>query len=56
MLQDRHTLSWWDSLIVAAAQIAGCSFLLTEDLRHEQELDGVRIVDPFRIEPGASGE
>jgi predicted nucleic acid-binding protein len=50
-LQDRHSLSWWDALIVAAAQAAGCPYLLTEDLNHDQDLDGVRVVDPFRVEP-----
>lgn len=51
-LQDRHSLSWWDGLIVAAAQAAGCAYLLTEDLNHDQDLAGVRVVDPFQVEPG----
>lgn len=50
-LEDRYSLSWWDALIVSAAQIAGCRHLLTEVLSHEQELDGVRVVDPFRVAP-----
>lgn len=50
-LQDRHSLSWWDALIVAAAQAAGCPYLLTEDLSHDQDLDGVRVIDPFQVEP-----
>jgi len=50
-VQDRHQLSWWDSLIVSAAQMAGCSWLLTEDLEHHRLFDGVRVVDPFRVEP-----
>jgi predicted nucleic acid-binding protein len=51
-LQDRYSLSWWDGLIVPAAQITGCRHLLTEDLSHGQEIDGVRIVDAFEVEPG----
>lgn len=51
-LQESYSLSWWDALIVAAAQVAGCPFLLTEDLSHGQVLDGVRVVDPLRAEPG----
>jgi predicted nucleic acid-binding protein len=50
-IQDRHRLSWWDSLIVAAAQLAGCTWLLTEDLAHDRALEGVRVVDPFRVAP-----
>ena len=40
-------ISWWDALIVAAAQASRCSILLTEDLQHDQLLGGVRVVDPF---------
>ena len=45
--EERYGLSWWDALIVAAAQAAECPILLTEDLQHGQDLDGVRVVDPF---------
>ena len=50
-VQDRFGLSWWDALIVAAAKAADCSLLLSEDLQHDQELDGLRIVDPFQVPP-----
>jgi predicted nucleic acid-binding protein len=46
-LQDRYHLSYWDSLIVAAAKAASCRYLLTEDLQSGQELDGVEVVNPF---------
>jgi predicted nucleic acid-binding protein len=46
-LQYRYQLSYWDSLIVAAAKTASCGFLLTEDLQHGQKLDGVEVVNPF---------
>lgn len=48
-MRKRFSLSFWDALIVAAAQAAGCSHLLTEDLSHGQDLDGVRVVSPFRV-------
>jgi predicted nucleic acid-binding protein len=51
-LQDRFSLSWWDALIVAAAKRSGSRFLLTEDLRHEQTFDRLRVVNPFHCEPG----
>ena len=51
--QDRWGFSFWDSLIVAAARSLGCGVLLTEDLSHGQELAGIRVVSPFRQEPGA---
>lgn len=52
-VQDRHRLSFWDSLIVSAAQVGGCRYLLTEDLQDGQDLDGVEVVDPFRRSPDA---
>ena len=51
IIEDRHGISFWDSLIVAAAKVAGCRYLLTEDLQPGQELDGVMVVNPFLSEP-----
>jgi predicted nucleic acid-binding protein len=50
-VQDRHRLSWWDSLIAATAQVAGCTYLLTEDLQDDLMLGTVRVVNPFRVSP-----
>jgi predicted nucleic acid-binding protein len=50
-IEDRFGLSFWDALIVAAAHVARCEALLTEDLQHGMDLEGVRIVDPFRTGP-----
>lgn len=52
-LQDRYQLSFWDALIVAAAQSIHCGYLLTEDLQENQDLDGVRVVNPFLIDPAS---
>ena len=46
-IEDRFLLSFWDSLIVAAARVARCEILLTEDLQHGVDLDGVQVVHPF---------
>ena len=46
-LKRRYTLSWWDSLIVAAAQSSQCKVLLTEDLQEGQVFGDVRVIDPF---------
>jgi predicted nucleic acid-binding protein len=51
IVEDRYGFSWWDSLMVAAAEHLRCSHLLTEDLQDGQELDGLTVVDPFRHEP-----
>lgn len=47
-VQARWRFGFYDALIVASAQAAGCRTLLTEDLQHGQLLDGLRVVDPFR--------
>ncbi len=52
-VEDRFGLSCWDALIVATAKIAGCEYLLTEDLQHGAELDGLRVVNPFRAMAGS---
>ncbi len=49
--EDRFGLSYWDCLIVAAAQAAGCDHLLTEDLQDGQRLDTVTVVNPFAHRP-----
>jgi predicted nucleic acid-binding protein len=48
---QRFSLSWWDALIVAAAQGCGCDYLLTEDLQDGQDLDGTLVVNPFHHLP-----
>lgn len=50
-LQDRYGLSWWDALIAAAAQAAGCRYLLSEDFQEQQEIGGVTVVNPFLTAP-----
>lgn len=47
-IQDRHQVSFWDALIIAAAKAASCGYLLTEDLQANQDFDGLIIVNPFR--------
>lgn len=51
VLQDRYALSWWDAMIVSAAQTAGAAFLLTEDLQPGQRLDSVEVVSPWEVAP-----
>lgn len=47
-VQARWKLSYWDSLIVAAAQRAGAKWLWTEDLADGQLYGDVRAVNPLR--------
>jgi predicted nucleic acid-binding protein len=55
-VEERFGLSFWDALIVASAQSASCDTLLTEDLQHGLEIDGLIVLDPFSIPvPGGHG-
>ncbi|MDQ6679477.1 MAG: PIN domain-containing protein [Pseudomonadota bacterium] len=51
-IESRYKLGYGNSLVVAAAQHLGCRFLLSEDMPHEQRIDGVQIINPFLVGPG----
>jgi predicted nucleic acid-binding protein len=44
----RHRISYWDAAVVEAARLLECDVLLSEDLAHGRNYDGVRVVNPFR--------
>ena len=44
---DAAQLSYWDALIIAAAQRSGARYLLSEDFQTDREYGGVCVVNPF---------
>jgi predicted nucleic acid-binding protein len=48
VVERRYQLSWWDSLIVAAAQLQSCALLLTEDLQDGAQFGDLRVCNPFK--------
>ncbi|MEQ4204448.1 PIN domain-containing protein [Actinopolymorpha sp. B17G11] len=46
-LHERHSVSFWDALIVEAARRAGASRLLTEDLQHGRTFGALTVENPF---------
>lgn len=46
-LSGRYRLSWFDSLIVAAAIQGRCSILYSEDLQNGQRFGDLQIENPF---------
>jgi predicted nucleic acid-binding protein len=46
-IRERHSFSFWDSLIVASAILAGVDVLYSEDMQDGFEIENVRIVNPF---------
>ena len=47
-LEQRHSLAFWDALVVVAAARSGADRILSEDLQHGRTISGVRIENPFR--------
>ena len=50
-LESRYGVSYWDALMLAAAQQQGCAVMLTEDLQHQQVMDEMQIINPFLVGP-----
>jgi len=48
-MERRYLVSWWDSMIVAAAQLQSCAVLLSEDLQDGMAFDQVTVRNPFAI-------
>ena len=48
-IEQRWRLSWWDSLVVGAAQLQDCALLLTEDLQDGAVFGGVTVRSPFTL-------
>ena len=47
-IEVQAQISYWDTLIVAAALLSGCDTLYTEDLNHGQRYGEVLVLNPFR--------
>ncbi|MBI4191202.1 MAG: PIN domain-containing protein [Betaproteobacteria bacterium] len=48
-IEQRYRLSWWDSMVVAAAQLQDCALLLSEDLQDGTAFGGVTVRSPFTL-------
>lgn len=48
-IEQRFCLSWWDSLVVSAAQLQNCAILLSEDMQDGVTLGSVVVRSPFTL-------
>jgi predicted nucleic acid-binding protein len=46
-LREKHTFSFWDSLIIAVASISQCNRLISEDMQHGRIINGVAVTNIF---------
>jgi predicted nucleic acid-binding protein len=47
-LEEHYQISFWDALVVQAAEASGAAVLYSEDLSDGQTYRGVRVVNPLR--------
>ena len=47
-LEMHYQISFWDALVVQAAQVSGAEVLYSEDLSDGQRYGSVRVINPFR--------
>jgi predicted nucleic acid-binding protein len=46
-IERRYAISWWDSMVVAAALVQDCQVLLTEDLQDGMVFGTLAVRSPF---------
>ena len=47
-LEIRHKISFWDALILQAAETCGATILYSEDFSDRQSYGTIRVVDPLK--------
>jgi predicted nucleic acid-binding protein len=50
-IQDATNFPWWDCMLLSSALLARAEYFLSEDLQHERQLDGMTILNPFKLTP-----
>jgi predicted nucleic acid-binding protein len=50
-VRKRFGYQWFDCLLIAAAELSGCRYFLTEDMSKGAVFGSVKLVDPFRTSP-----
>jgi len=43
----RFGISYWDAAILEAGRALGCELVLSEDLSHGRDYEGIRVENPF---------
>ncbi len=51
-IKIRYQVHYWDALIIAAAQRAGCRTIMSEDLSHGQKYGNIAVNNPFIAKVG----
>ena len=46
-LSTQRSLSFWDAMLIATAQSAGCTVLFSEDMNHRERFGRLTVFNPF---------
>jgi len=46
----KYQLSYWDAAIIESARVMKCEAVLSEDMSHGHDYDGVMVINPFAPE------
>ena len=46
-IKQKFGLYYWDAAILAAAKMLGCAAVYSEDMSHQEDYDGLRVINPF---------
>jgi len=49
-LEKRYRISFWDALVLQAAEAAGAAILYSEDLSNRQKYGSVQVVNPLIVQ------
>ncbi len=49
-VQDLYGYSWWDTLVITSALSLDCTYLLSEDMQHDQRIGQLTIINPFLVD------
>jgi len=52
---DAAQVPFWDAMILAAAERAGCTWILSEDFQANRRFGEITVVNPFLIDPDRFG-
>jgi predicted nucleic acid-binding protein len=47
ILRSKMSVSYWDSIIIAAALESGCQYLTSEDVQNGQNIQGLTVINIF---------
>lgn len=50
-IYQRYDIQFFDALLIATVERAGCTTLISEDMQHNGRYSGVDVVNPFKLSP-----